>query len=371
MSKTKKHILWVTNWYPNKHHRTLGNFVKRHAEAAAIYNDITVLAPIAGEGWSVEVSQQNQLTEIRAYYPKWLRFFGAWFAYKRGLKRVTRPVSAVHGHALIGCWWMLLDLSRHYKTLLTEHWAGFHHRDEQALSFVKKRGMKHVGQKLDMVLPVTEQLGSTMQHLGYINAYRVVANVVNTDLFVPKSNPTADHFCRFIHVSSLDDAQKNIRGLIEVAKALKEESNNFHLEIIGDGETTPWIDMAENLKLYPQWITIEGEKSLEEIAHRMQNADALVMFSRYENFPCVIAEAMACGLPVISTDVGGISEHVSSKNGMLITSEDKESLKESMKQLINNYNRFDPHSIREYAVAHFSYDSVGKKFDEAYLELLS
>ncbi len=371
MSENNKHILWVTNWYPNKHHRTLGNFVKRHAEAASIYNDITVLAPIAGNGWSVEIEQTNNLTEIRSYYPKWLRFIGAWVAYKRGLKQVKRPIVAVHGHALIGCWWMLLDLSKHHKTLLTEHWAGFHHNDERSLSYLKKMGMKRAGQTLEHALPVTEQLGVTMQQLGYINSYKVVANVVNTELFVPKKKSTSEDFCRFIHVSTLDDAQKNIRGIIDVARVLKEENSAFHLEIIGDGATTPWIDMAENSDLYPQWVSVEGEKPLEDIARHMQQADALVMFSRYENFPCVIAEAMACGLPIIATDVGGISEHVTPSNGILISSEDKVALKQGMIKLITNYSQFNTQTIRQYAEDHFSYGAVGKKIADVYAELLS
>lgn len=368
MSEDNKHILWVTNWYPNKHHRTLGNFVKRHAEAASLYNNITVLAPIPGDGWSVEIDQTNTLTEVRSYYPKWLRFMGAWLAYKRGFKRVKRPIDAVHGHALVGCWWMLLDLGKRYKTLLTEHWAGFHHNDERLLSLLKRMGMKRAGKKLYKAMPVTDQLGATMQHLGYIKAYQVVSNVVDTDLFRPKKTSTSEDFCRFIHVSTLDDAQKNIRGIIETAKALKKETGAFHLEIIGDGATTPWIDMAESSGLYPQWISIEGEKPIKEIAHRMQQADALVMFSRYENFPCVIAEAMACGLPVISTNVGGISEHITSSSGVLIPSEDQQALKQAMLDMIKQNNRYDNNAIRQYAVDYFSNEAVGKMFDRAYSE---
>ena len=57
-------------------------------------------------------------------------------------------------------------------------------------------------------------------------------------------------------------------------------------------------------------IQIESKKTHDEIAIAMQQADCFVLFSNIENLPLVIIESMACGLPIITTDVGGISEHM-------------------------------------------------------------
>ncbi len=368
MNETKNHILWVTTWYPNEFHATLGNFVQRHAKAASLRDSITLIAPLPSDGWRIDVDKADGVHEIRSYYPRYLRFIGALIAYKRALKNVTVPIYAVHGHALIGCWWMLLHACLVMKKpiLLTEHWAGFHHRDERRIPFLKRMMMKLVGSKLTQTLPVTTHLGQAMQRLGYIQSFDVIPNVVDTTLFKPKQDSTNPEFCRFIHVSTLDDAQKNIRGLLNACAELRKHTESFHLEIIGDGAITPWINMAKQLDLYPNHVTIEGEKPLFEIANRMRNADALVLFSRYENFPCVIAEAWSCGIPMISSDVGGIKEYQNAFNGVLVASEDGASLVRALKAMIHSHGNYDRTIIRDFAVKHFSEESIGKRFHEEY-----
>ncbi len=370
MKNRNKHILWVTTWYPNDFHSTLGNFVQRHAQSAALNDSVTVVAPIAGSSWSVVSEEIEGVNEVRSYYPKYMRIFGAYIAYKRALKHVDGSFNAVHGHALISCWWMLLHAIFIMKkpVLLTEHWAGFHHNDERKLPWLKRQMMKVVGRKVIAPLPVTAHLGNVMKKLGYIKRFQVVPNVVDVDVFKPKSHKSNPDFCRFIHVSTLDDAQKNIRGLLNVCVELRKKTESFHLEIIGDGAITPWITLAKQLELFPKFVTIEGEKPLREIADRMQAADALVLFSRYENFPCVIAEAWSCGIPILSTDVGGISEYQNSDNGVLIKPEDERALVHAMKTMIGAHANYAPSTIRAFANTHFSKASIGQRFHEIYSE---
>lgn len=368
MSEYTRHILWVTTWYPNAYHSTLGNFVQRHAAAAALENVISVICPLPGKQWNVDIVTKDNVCEIRSYYPRKWRFVGAYLAFKRALKKLDKPADAVHGHALIGCWWMLWYAQHVMRkpTLLSEHWAGFHHRDEQLLNPLKRWFMKRVGRGLNNALPVTKQLGETMKRMGYIKLFNVVPNVVDTDLFVPKTSSSNPDFCRFIHVSTLDDAQKNIRGILNAAKALSELTRSFHLEIIGDGAVAPWIELARRLDLYPDLVSVEGENPLEEIASHLTSADVFVLFSRYENFPCVIAEAWSSGLPIISTNVGGISEHLTKDNGVLIESENQNELVEAMLEMISTHGDYVRDDVRDYAKGNFSYGSVAARFSEWY-----
>ena len=102
----------------------------------------------------------------------------------------------------------------------------------------------------------------------------------------------------------------------------------------------------------------------------MQEANALLMFSRFENSPCSIIEALCCGLPVIATRVGGIPELINETNGMLVESLDNKGLIAAMGEMITNYTVYNRKKIAEDAAARFSYPVIGKKLDEVYASLI-
>ncbi|HVD45551.1 MAG TPA: glycosyltransferase, partial [Rubrobacter sp.] len=81
-----------------------------------------------------------------------------------------------------------------------------------------------------------------------------------------------------------------------------------------------------------------GPFSREELGSVLVDLDVLVVPSRwYENAPGVIFEAFAAGMPVIATDLGGMSEFVKpGKNGLLFALEDEEDLAERLRTLIED-----------------------------------
>jgi glycosyltransferase involved in cell wall biosynthesis len=107
-----------------------------------------------------------------------------------------------------------------------------------------------------------------------------------------------------------------------------------------------------------------------EIADKMRQSDAFVLFSRYENLPCVLLEAMACGLHIISTQVGGIREHVHASFGTLIDSEDEAALTEAMLQFIHHSDQpLVNTDAQHYAASHFSMDAIAQQYDQVYRDL--
>jgi glycosyltransferase involved in cell wall biosynthesis len=84
----------------------------------------------------------------------------------------------------------------------------------------------------------------------------------------------------------------------------------------------------------------------------------------------VIAEAMMCGKPILSSNVNGIPEHVNEINGMLVNRGDEEALKKAIISFVKAPEKFKSSAIRAYAMKHFSYSEVGKRFTEIYTEVL-
>ena len=97
----------------------------------------------------------------------------------------------------------------------------------------------------------------------------------------------------------------------------------------------------------------------------------MLLFSNFESLPCVIIEALSTGIPVISTDVGGIKEYISEKEGILIPRGDTEKLAEAMNYILDNSNAYDKNYLREYAVSNFSVKSIALQLDAVYKSILA
>jgi glycosyltransferase involved in cell wall biosynthesis len=91
------------------------------------------------------------------------------------------------------------------------------------------------------------------------------------------------------------------------------------------------------------------------------------MFSNYESFSVVIAEALACGIPVIATRAGGLANELTAKQGIIIKTGNQIALHNSMNEMINNYDSYNKAEIATFA-KRFSYENVGKALHEIYLK---
>jgi glycosyltransferase involved in cell wall biosynthesis len=117
-------------------------------------------------------------------------------------------------------------------------------------------------------------------------------------------------------------------------------------------------------------VRFVGRKDEIELAEIMRLADCFVLFSNYENLPCVISEAIASGLPVIATRVGGVPEQVKPGMGILLDHGDEVGLEKAMADILEGNMRFDRSAIRRFAEENYSYAEVGKRFLLLYQEAL-
>ena len=84
--------------------------------------------------------------------------------------------------------------------------------------------------------------------------------------------------------------------------------------------------------------------------------------------PCVILEAFACGVPVISTDVGGIRDYFPKNFGYLIRVKDEEALENSILKIYNREITPDRIQMHRYAEEQFGVITICNKFSELYLK---
>lgn len=110
---------------------------------------------------------------------------------------------------------------------------------------------------------------------------------------------------------------------------------DWRLELVGDG---PRFDenkkLAEQLDLSDR-VAFLGAR--DDVPQRLNDADVLVLVSRWEGLPLTVLEAMRAGLPVIVSNVGGVSEAVSDgKTGFLVPREGQSELVEALTKLIED-----------------------------------
>ncbi len=377
----KYRILFLSSWYPTKIKPTLGNFVERHAAAVALYADVSVLHicfdASQKEELIIERFRNNGINTIIYYLKKSkMPLFSPIINFRKycktheiALKKEFPdfPFDIIHANVLFPLMAALKKIraKRKIPFLITEHSTKYHGK----ISFLHRLFLKKYADKNAIYTPVTNNLAEAMRKNGIKGEYHRVNNVVDTAVFSLKKQRN-DGVIRFVHISTLVDKHKNISGILHVVARLAEKYANFELHIISDGDQEPFIQQSKEQALLDKFVYFHGEKSINEIAAFMPNCDVLLLFSNYENFPCVIVEALASGLAVISTDVGGIKEHLTKDYGVLIEKGDEQALFNEMEKIIKGELYFDAEKARNYAIENFSYEAVGKEFVDLYQKLI-
>lgn len=377
---TQLRVLFLSSWYPSLEHTTLGNFVQRHAKAVAKKHKVSVIyaSPYRKRGLPADqIIENGELTEYLAYFSPGLNtihkrktaFLRAFDAY---MKQEGVLPDVVHLNVLYPAGNQARWLEKQFGIpfIVTEHWTGYHPEHKTKVRWDQRRSMLRTAQAAKIIAPVSAQLKASMENWGIRARYEVVPNVVDTRLFLPPKSVTENTKQKeILHVSSLVDDHKNISGMLQAVLPVLQKNEEVHFRIIGDGDIAPYQKLASSIGIPDAQFSIEGEKSIEEIAQAMQRADLFVMFSRYENLPCVILEAFACGVPVVSTDVGGIREHLLPERGILIENENQEALTQAIEEALKSpWNRSE---IRNYAVQHFSEEAIAESFTQLYLSAIN
>ncbi|MFM7387816.1 MAG: glycosyltransferase, partial [Bacteroidota bacterium] len=259
----------------------------------------------------------------------------------------------------LGLW-----IKRHFPRtplVITEHASGLHEGPNAYPKWMVQR-MIPVYQRATAILPVSANLGERIKALAG-TSYQVLPNVVNEEIFkLPNESITSN---RFVHISTLFEAAKNVHGMLRAVHRLSEKTQDFEFHIITDGDATQAKALASELGLLDRCVFFHGTMETQEIAAFLHSCKALVLFSNFENFPCVIPEAWMSGVPVIATAVNGIPEFAHAENSLLVEPRNEEQLTQAMLEIVNGKS-FDPKVLRAYALEYFSYEVVAKQLDEVY-----
>jgi L-malate glycosyltransferase len=164
---------------------------------------------------------------------------------------------------------------------------------------------------------------------------------------------------------------KGVVDLIKAIQSVKKKFNDVQLFIGGIGPQMSTLkDLVQNLNLKKN-VTFLGLLDEKEKFAYMKSIDIFVLPSYWDSFPVALLEAMACGKPIITTDVGGNPFAVSDKiNGFLVKPGDWQQIADRIIFLINNkdiYNTMGQESKKR--SNDFKWEIIAEQTKEVYTEI--
>ncbi|MEO6540523.1 MAG: glycosyltransferase [Ferruginibacter sp.] len=379
-------VLWLASWYPSELFRYDGDFIQRHAAATALFNEVEVIHVVKDTDGLITndvkeiVTTKGGLTERIIYYKplkttisivdrflsslKFKKIYRA--AVKNHMLQNGKP-AFVHVHIAMKSGLVALWLKRKYKVpyILSEQWGGYldgakpNIKDYNAVYQLYWKQIFKEATACTFVSVVLEQQIKKDFQVG--NTY-VIRNVVNTDIFYPGLK-VPDETLRLIHISTMT-YQKNPEAILGALHKLKE-ATPFEMYLYGpanDGIK----ELIYKLKL-ESCVFIMGEMPQAELAKAIQRSDALVLYSRFETFGCVLIEANACGVPVIVSDIKVFHELVAEGvNGIFVEPENALALAEKLKDFSLEKNNFNNNAIAIATSEKYNFKKIGKQFADLY-----
>ena len=375
-------VLFISAWYPNRRDPMEGLFVRKHAQAVSLHCNVRVLFVCADRNISsFEMVDEvvNGVNEVTIYYPaskgKISKTFNYVKAYKKGVRYIKKKGFVPHliqanvfTRTVFVAW--LYKLRYHIPYVAIEHWTRYF-REKTFKNLWHKKLTVCVSKAASAILPVTKHLQSCMERHGMQNEHYVVINNVVEDAFFGNMRKPLAEKKRILNVTCFTDEQKNLTGLLRVIKRLYQKRQDFELYLVGEGQDFDKIKAySEQLGLNEKVVFYAGLLEGMKLVEAYHRCDFSVLFSNYENIPVVISESLSCGKPVVSTDVGGISEHVNADNGVLIKKGDEEALYSALDYMLDNYQNYDSVRMQRVAEEKYSYQAVGRMLYEVYRKVI-
>lgn len=360
-----------------------GNFIKNLSRLIGLENQIFVLHVVGEENLNqtceiVDETYGNVTTKIiyfkktKSLFNKFQKPFSYFKFYQKGWKLIVsefgRP-DFIHVNVLfpVGLFSLYLKKRYHIPFLCTEHWTGYLDNRSIKISWFKKLLTKFIASNSSIICPVSSDLQKGMEANGIKGNYQIIPNGIDNELFYPDSKIPKKY--DFIHVSNCRDEHKNISGILNTFDQLAIQFPKATLLIICEKnqEELTQLITKHNFKNLKN-LSVLVEQAPKDVAKAMRSSKALVMFSNYETFSIVIAEAWSCGIPAIYSKCGGLTETVNPKIGIQILSNDQKALYNAMEKVLTHENLFKQDEMDRLSKV-FSNDNILEQYRLIYNQI--
>jgi glycosyltransferase involved in cell wall biosynthesis len=223
----------------------------------------------------------------------------------------------------------------------------------------------------DKILSINECSMEKMNRIGApVNRNIVVHNGINLQEF--KVAPDRNYRKRIamanekvvVYASRLEP-EKGLGFLVESLEEALTKGKNLKLAVAGD-DTTSYAGKVKKLimkKGLEKRVIFLGRLDRKELVQLYKSGSVFALPSAYEPFGVVLLEAMACGLPIVATNVGGVPEILAGTGNALVDYGDTNGFAESILEMAGKRGVGEANKIH---VMRYSYPNIAKQIDDVY-----
>ena len=199
-------------------------------------------------------------------------------------------------------------------------------------------------------------------------------NGVDTEMFQPSTNKSKHPTILFVSILDEHHRFKGFNYLIHAIPKIKEKIPNVKLIVVGEGALVDEYREESKKMGVEDVIEFHGKKTQEELIQYYQRSNVFVLPSiEIEGFGIVLLEAMASGIPVVTTDVAGVAPEISQhKTGMVVAKANSKELADVIIAILENVD--DQRRMgargRKLIEERYGWGMIAKKISKIFNELL-
>lgn len=388
-------VLLISNLFPNSAEPLRGIFTYQIVKELEKVCDIEVVAPLP---WvphyfrnrkklkycHADVPAKEKLGGITVYHPRYLvipKILGfmhsvfLFFPLLRLVKHIeqNRKFDLINAHWIfpdgVAAVWVAKRLDK--PVILTGLGCDL---NQYSTMVFRRIQIVRALQEADLVTVVSNSMKRRIVSLG-IRGERidVIPNGIDLKLFDVMDRKRARNSLNLVHKSRIiltigtQDEVKGTKYLIEAFGMLRRrEKGHWLLLLIGDGPLSKsLVSMTKDLGLHENVIFL-GKRPHSQISLWLNAADVFCLPSIREGHPNVVLEALACGIPVVASNVGGIPEMIND-NGVLTLPADSNDLCAGLEFCMSK--SWDRNAIRS-TLGGFSWMECARMYLESYLRVI-
>jgi teichuronic acid biosynthesis glycosyltransferase TuaC len=386
-------ILVLSRNYPNSILPLLGLWAEGVVRLTSRFAQVKVISPVPycpplrglPETFTRfrRIERRRWDSDVEVFHPRivippgvMLHGLEGWPYYLRALRLADKlrrefPFDLIHAHFVYPDGWVAAKLGQRYgvPVIITEQaawrpWMDNHPRVlRQALWAARHSAF---------LVAISRAHRQSIEHFMRDHArLRTIPDAVDGEVF---KLPEKGHQ-KVPNQLLLVGLMRHVKGPDILARALRilvDRGRDLRLVHVGESFYGGWRRDFEKFRELVQLLDLSdrvefcGKKPTPELVRYMQNSALLVLPSRRESLGMVLAEALACGTPVVATRCGGPEDIVTNDVGILVATEDPAALADGIEHVLARREHYKPERLRAYALDRFGFDAVGRRLAALY-----